>query len=95
MAKKHAGSAVWNDSRHAAVCDDINEYRAAFVEVVRSGATEPIVADRPRDRLGADEVPNSHSTELRPGPNQDCAQGSEEAFGNTDIYGGTYADPTP
>ena len=95
VATRDAGSAVWNDSRHAAVCDDINEYRAAFVEDVRSGATEPIVADRPRDRLGADEVPNSHSTELRPGPNQDCPQGSEEAFGNTDIYGGTYADPTP
>jgi len=95
VATREAGSAVWNDSRNAAVCGDINRYRAAFVEDVLSGDTEPIVADRPRDRLGSAEVPNTHSTELRPGPNEECPQGREEAFGNTDIYGGTYADPTP
>ncbi len=95
VATRDSATAVWNDSRDAAVCDDINTYRQAFVEDVLSGETPPIVADRPRDRAGASEVPNTHSTELRPGPNQDCPQGSTNAFGNTTIYGGTYADPTP
>jgi len=95
VATRDTGSAVWNDSRDAAVCGPINRYRQAFVDDVRSGETQPIVADRPRDRAGASEIPNTHSTELRPGPNQECSQGSQNSFGNTDIYGGTYADPTP
>jgi hypothetical protein len=95
VATRDAGSAVWNDARDAAVCGPINRYRAAFVEDVLNGTAEPMVADRPRDRLSATVIPNSHSTELRPGPNQECPQGTQDAFGNTDIYGGTYPDPTP
>jgi len=92
-------SAVWNDTRDATVCPAINVYRQAFVDDVRNGSAEPVVADRPRDRAAANEVPaaqnpNAHSPELRPAPNFECPQGTPKAFGNTDIYGGVYADPT-
>jgi hypothetical protein len=95
VATRTYGSAVWNDSRNAAVCPAINAYRQAFVDDVRSGGATPIVADRPRDRTSASSVPNAHSSAIRPGPNMDCPQGTTLAFGNTDIYGGSYADPTP
>ena len=50
---------------------------------------------RPRDRASANQVPNAHSSEIRPGPNTACPQGTTHAFGNSDIYGGSYSDPTP
>jgi len=95
VATRDEATAVWNDVRDAAVCPAINVYRQAFVDDVRSGGATPVVADRPRDRAGASEVPNAHSSGLRPGPNGQCPQGTTYAFGNSDIYGGTYADPTP
>ncbi len=59
------------------------------------GDADPIVGDEAEDRAESSEVPNAHSSGLWPGPNQDCPQGGTNAFGNTDIYGGTYPDPTP
>jgi len=94
VATRNYGAAVWNDMRDGVVCEAINVYRQAFVEDVTGGGAQPIVADRPRDRAAASEVPNAHSSEIRPGPNNECVQGVPKSFGNSSIYGGAYPDPT-
>jgi hypothetical protein len=58
---------VWNDTRAAAVCPAINDFRQSLVD------GSPIPA---------------------PAPNQACPTVGG-FFGNTDIFGGSYADPTP
>ena len=89
VATRGYGAAVWNDMRGGAVCPAINAYRQDFVETVESGAAEPIVGDEAEE---GDEDAEAMAEALGPpAPNSACPRN----FGNSSIYGGAYADPTP
>jgi hypothetical protein len=83
----------WNDARGAADCPAIDAYRHALHdEVVELGAP---VADPEEPRGEEDAVHRLNKTQepepVAPAVQQVCPL----AFGNSDIFGGSYPDPTP
>ena len=88
VASRTYGAAVWNDVRNGDDCPDIDAYRQALHdEAVATGMTTA-EAEEPRGEQDAspDQEPAS-----APAVQQKCSP----AFGNTDIYGGSFPDPTP
>jgi hypothetical protein len=93
-ATRTYGAAVWNDVRRAANCPAIDAYRQALHdEAVAIGA--PVA--EPEESRGEEEAAAHHRSKTQepeavaPPVQQVCAG----TFGNSDIFGGTYPDPTP
>jgi hypothetical protein len=90
--------AVWNDVRQAADCPAIDAYRDAFLQFVTTGggqAQDEEVADVRREAREKEKQPTGPPPPAAPEPNNECLQTPDSAFGNSDIWGGSYADPTP
>jgi hypothetical protein len=92
--------AVWNDDRGAADCPAIDKYRHDVAQAVESGEIPPVAEeDGPAEAhaQAREEAQNKKpGTEEDAGPEPPAVQ--EECapnFGNSDIYGGQFADPTP
>ncbi len=90
VATRDYGAAVWNDVRDAADCPAIDAYRQELVDAVEAGSAEPRDEDLPEVR---NEVRDKAEEEQEPTP-PEVQQVCPANFGNSDIYGGSYADPT-
>ncbi|MEA2293484.1 MAG: hypothetical protein QOE86_1123 [Solirubrobacteraceae bacterium] len=88
------GAAVWNDVRNAADCPAVDTYRQALHDEAVSTGAQTAEAEEPRGEAakGGDAGAEPSAESLRPNPQQDCA---DQRFGNSDIYGGVFSDPTP
>jgi len=92
-ATRTYGAAVWNDVRRAADCPAVDAYRLALHNEAVAGGGPVAEPEEPRGeeeaarRLSRTQEPDA----VAPPVQQVCAG----TFGNSDIFGGTYADPTP
>jgi hypothetical protein len=87
-ATREYGAAVWNDVRNGVDCPAIDASRQALHDEAVSTGTQTAEAEEPGGESDADAEADEPAA---PAPQQDCAAG----FGDTDIYGGSYTDPTP
>jgi hypothetical protein len=90
-ATRTYGAAVWNDMRNGADCPAVDSYRQALHdEAVQTGA-QTAEGEEPRGESGGDADAGDTSGPQPPDVQQECPAN----FGNSDIYGGGFPDPTP
>src|SRR5215211_1713147 len=92
-ATRTYGVAVWNDVRNAADCPAIDKYRQELHEEAVATGAQTAEAEEPRgEEERMQRGPKAQEEdEVAPAVQQECPAN----FGNSDIYGGSYADPTP
>jgi hypothetical protein len=89
-ATRTYGAAVWNDVRNGADCPAIDAYRQALHDAAVASGTQTAQAEEPRGESDGDAQPDQEAPSA-PAVQQACPA----AFGNSDIFGGAYPDPTP
>jgi hypothetical protein len=91
-ATRTYGAAVWNDVRNAARCPAIDKYRQELHEEAVATGTQTAEAEEPRgEEERMQRGPKEEEEEEEAPPVQ---QVCPRNFGNSDIFGGSYADPT-
>jgi hypothetical protein len=85
------GAAVWNDMRGGADCDAIDRYRQALHDEALATGEQTAEAEEPRGAEDRDPDAVTEDESDAPDVQQECPAN----FGNSDIFGGSWADPTP
>ncbi|MFN2638183.1 MAG: hypothetical protein ABR585_14285, partial [Gemmatimonadaceae bacterium] len=87
------GATVWNDVRNAADCPAIDSYRQDLADAITSGSAKPLDEDLPeiRNHSGDQDKAQGEASPMPPAVQSSCLP----TFGNTDIFGGSYPDPSP
>jgi len=89
-ATRTFGVAVWNDTRNAAVCEAINEFRQELHDEAVASGQRTAEAEEPRGEEERAQFGSQKDQEEDTGPpavQQECPP----TFGNSDIYGYTTA----
>jgi hypothetical protein len=79
---------VWNDVRNAADCPAVDIYRQALHDEAVATGTQTAEAEEPGGGEDQQEQPGDD-----PAVAPDVQQVCPAAFGNSDIYGGSYPNP--
>jgi hypothetical protein len=83
------GAAVWNDMRDGADCDAVDRYRQSLHDEAVATGEQTAEAEEPRGEQDPDAITEDE------GDAPDVQQECPADFGNSDIFGGAWADPTP
>jgi hypothetical protein len=89
-ASRTYGAGVWNDVRNAADCPAIDEYRQELHEQSEETGVPSAEPEEPR---GAEDRERDQGEDEAEAP--DVQRVCPATFGNSDIFGGSWADPTP
>ena len=89
-ASRTYGAAVWNDVRRAADCPEVDEYRQELHEEAVASGRQSSEAEEPRGEELAGHKKDAEEREEGEAPDvqADCPLN----FGNSDIYGGAWAN---
>jgi hypothetical protein len=90
-ATRTYGAAVWNDMRNGADCPAVDAYRQALHDEAVETGQQTAEAEEPRGESSGEAEEEDPAGPQPPAPQQQCPAN----FGNSDIYGGGFPDPTP
>jgi hypothetical protein len=85
------GTAVWNDMRNGADCPAVDSHRQELHNEATATGQQTAEAEEPRGEALREHGKTADATDAEsPDVQLECPP----AFGNSDIYGGSYADPS-
>jgi hypothetical protein len=90
-ATRSYGAAVWNDMRGGADCPAVDAYRQALHDEAVSSGQQTAEPEEPRGASAGEAEAEDASGPQPPDVQEQCPA----TFGNSDIYGGGFPDPTP
>ncbi len=88
-ATRTYGTGVWNDLRRGADCDAVDRYRQALHDEAVATGQQTAEPEEPRGESAGEAEAEDPSAPQPPDVQSVCPA----AFGNSDIYGGSWANP--
>ena len=88
------GAGVWNDMRNGADCPAVDEYRQELHDEAVATGRQTAEAEEPRGEALARARQGRGRGRSRRARRPPSSRSARPTFGNSDIYGGSWADPS-